>query len=89
MSRDTCPKNLADTAAWTGFANANSRSKVTIVGPSPDEDAAFLEGSKEFGNAGWNLQIVLSVLSNVVDDEATACFRQCIGQEKGRVTCLN
>lgn len=52
------------------------------MGPSLDKDAAFssqvvlsggfLEGL-EFGDAGWNLQIVLSVLSNVVDDEATAC----------------
>ncbi len=30
---ETCPKNAAETAAWTGLANAKDKSRVTSVGP--------------------------------------------------------
>jgi len=34
---DTFPKNVLETAAWIGFANANERSSETSVGPISSE----------------------------------------------------
>jgi hypothetical protein len=34
ISFETCPKNVAETVACIGFANAKARSRVTNVGPS-------------------------------------------------------
>ena len=85
---DTWPKTLADTAAWTGFAKANERSRVTRVGLAPPGlagSAAPSAGSRfcaardgEAGcgdclDAGWKRQMVLRDLKSGVEDAATAC----------------
>lgn len=80
MSLDTCPKKVAEIVACTGFENAKARSRVTRVGPAlwPAGTMEELGGNclvlrwGEFGDAGWNRQVVESVLKSGVDDDAIA-----------------
>ena len=59
---ETCPKNLAEMAAWRGFANANAMSYLTRVDPL--RPVAFVAGS--------NPQVVSRVLNSGVEEDATA-----------------
>lgn len=87
MSLETCPKNVADIVACTGFENANARSSVTSVGPawsfkkmgdSWDVCDDLGRGSwpalgwGEDGDAGWKRHVVESVLNSGEDEDATA-----------------
>jgi len=75
ISFETCPKNDDETAACTGLANANARSRLASVAADfgersdvrPPGEATVLSGAVS------KRQVVLSSLNSGVD-EATAWF---------------
>ena len=93
---DTWPKTLADTAAWTGFAKANERSRVTRVGlaaaPSGADGLVVCAPGPgrvpagDCADAGWNLHTVSSALNNGVDEAATACGAESEPDVTGAMT---
>lgn len=81
MSFETCPKNVEETVACIGFANAKARSRVTNVGPWSGEVreaitetscVSGVEGCGEEEDTGFRRQTVVKVLNNGLEDEATA-----------------
>lgn len=88
MSFETCPKNVAETVACIGFANAKARSRVTNVDSwSRDvrEAKLFADMScesdverREEEDTGCKRQVVVKVLNSGVDDEATAWYSKTL-----------
>ena len=87
---------MEETAACTGFANANDRSRVTRVGlafPKRAESLVVsgvsarggsLAGCDDLVEAGWNRQVVIKVLNSGVEDDALAFIRMSVPYKRTR-----